>query len=221
MLEDILYREDEEVELEKILFVPAFVQLELARQRNKERGWGFNKKDFDSLGDPPSWPDRDLGAVILSVQLDTVQETFEEAWYCAASVQPNAWRCHSVKPDRDHLRLLPGTKHERGLAWVEVDLAANWNKGNDGIIPASIRSPKTSPHVAVLWAASYFPKWIQAMNGKDVPEVWVPGYQLNLPDAKPWSHVLYLDWGRQYRFVRLYAFDAQKHSFLAAVPAIL
>ena len=191
--------------LAKDWFVPSEAQLEIVRRRNAERKWSFTNKDFDKLGDPPAWPTGQLCPVVLEVVLDTVQNTFEEAWHFAKSVQPDSWRWREVKSDSKHLRLLSGIKRQRGLRWRVVDLAANWDK-SDGIRPMDVRNPKTSPHSAILWAASYFPNWIQAIDGVNVPYAWIPGYELIVPGHRPWSYMPFLYWNRGgRRVVRLYA----------------
>ena len=201
------------------LFIPPEAQLALVRQRNTECRWGFTDADFAALGEPPSWPDDPLCAVVLDVSLDTVQQTFEEAWHFAAAVQPGNWRWGQVLSDEKHLQLLPGITHQRGLRWQVVDLGANWDKRN-GIAPEAVRDPKTSPHSAIIWAASYFPKWVQAMDGESVSFVWLPGYQLTVLGSQPWASVPDLDWYRSSRRVRLYAHFAGNRSCGWAVPSL-
>ncbi len=201
------------------LFIPPEAQLALVRQRNTECRWGFTDADFAALGEPPSWPDDPLGAVLLDVSLDTVQQTFEQAWHFASAVQPGSWRWDAVLSDEKHLQLLPGITFQRGLRWQVMDLAANWDKQN-GIRPLDVRDPKVSPHSSILWAASYFPKWVQTMDGESVPFVWLPGYQLTVPGRRPWSFVPYLFWHRDSRRVELYAFFAGYRRRGWAVPSL-
>lgn len=200
------------------MFISPAAQLELVRQRNTERNWGFTEEAFAALGEPPVWPDGKLSAVILDVSLDTPQQTFDKAWHFAASVQQNNWRWDGLKSDPDHLRLLPGITHKRCLRWRVVDLGANWDRKN-GISSADVRNAKTSPYSAILWAASYFPKWIQAMDGTNVPYVWIPGYQLTIAGGGRWSFVPCLSWGRSCRWVGLGADDALSRCVGWAVPS--
>ncbi len=177
------------------VFVPMFIspaeQFELVRQRNAKRGWGFTDEDFSCLGEPPAWPDDDLYAVVLEVSLDSIQQTFEEAWLWAAEAQRD-YRRHRRWPelssDERGLRLLVGIEHKRGLRWRVVDLGANWDK-KDGIAPRNVRDPKRSPHSAILWAAALFPAWVRAIDGVNVPNVWIPGYEASVSDHMPWTEV--------------------------------
>ncbi|OGY55654.1 MAG: hypothetical protein A2912_05610 [Candidatus Buchananbacteria bacterium RIFCSPLOWO2_01_FULL_40_23b] len=200
-------------------FIPPEKQLELTRQRNAERHWGFTEADFEALGPPPAWPDGYLCAVVLDVSLDTVSRTFEEGWYFTKAVQPGEWRWPEVKSDENHLKLLDGIIHQRGLHWRVVDFAANWDK-KDGIAP-TVHTPKTSLSSAILWAASCFPRWIQAMDGVKVPFVWLPGYQLSISGSQPWSYVPDLCWHYGCRQVRLSADDASIRHYHRAVPVFV
>ncbi|MDZ4243821.1 MAG: hypothetical protein U1C57_01815 [Candidatus Doudnabacteria bacterium] len=199
------------------MFIPADKQLGLVRERNVERRWGFTEEDFTKLGPAPVWPSGKISAVILEVSLDTIEKTLEEAWLFAHSAQVDNWRWEEVKSDPGHLRLFPGIEHKRGLVWRVVDLAANWDK-KDGIRPKDVRNTEKSPHSAVLWAASYFPKWIQAMDGTIVPYVWIPGYELSVSGYKPWSSVPDLRFSRGYRRIRLDAHDYGPRNGSYAVP---
>lgn len=201
-------------------FIPPEKQLELARQRNAERQWGFTKANFEALGVPPAWPDGYLCAVVLDVSLDTVSRTFEEGWHFTKSVQPGEWRWPEVKSDEAHLKLLDGIAHQRGLLWRVVDLAANWDK-KDGIAPVTVRSPKSSPSSAVLWAASYFPELVRAMDGVKVPYWWLAGYQLSVSGSQPWSCVPRLRWDRDVHQVELSAIGASGCCGDRAVPAFM
>lgn len=198
------------------MFLPPAAQLDIVRQRNKERNWGFTEQDFANLAEQPAWPDK-LSAVVLEVSLDTVHQTFEEAWHLAKSIQPNHWRWEELRSDQDNLRLLPGITHQRGLRWRVIDLAANWDT-KQGVRPADVRDPKMSPHSAILWAASYFPKWVQAMDGTTAPFVWIPGYQVSVGLGR-WASVPGLDLGRSNRGLCLGAADAHGRNECWAVPA--
>lgn len=200
------------------LFIVPEAQLAFARQRNHEHGWGFTDEDFTALGDPPPWPSGYLTAIILDVTLDLVGRTFEEAWYYATAVQPGSWRWNEVKSDADHLRLLAGITFERGLRWRVVDLAAHWDK-RGGTRLKDVRDPKTSPSSAILWAASYFPKWVQAMEGVTVPYIWIPGYEISVSGSRSWSYVPCLYWSLAERGVRLSGLPADGRFGDWAVPA--
>ncbi len=185
-------------------FTPAAEQLELVKKRNAEREWGFTDAYFAALGDPPAWPDGELCAVVLDVSLETVQKTFEEGWLWAGEVQPDRWRWEKLLSDEKSLRLLAGIQYQRGLRWRVMDLAANWDK-KDGIRPMDVRSPEKSPHSAILWAAALFPAWVQAMDGVNVPYVWIPGYEASVSGYRPWAFVPGLYFGRDAREVKFVA----------------
>ena len=170
-------------------------QLALARQRNEELALGLTEGEFAKLGDAPPWPEGRLSAVVLEVSLDTVQQTFEVAWHYAASIQPGRWRLDRIQSDPEHLRLLKGIEHKRGLRWRVINFGANWERAM-GIRPQDVRDPENSAHSAVLWAASYFPKWVQAMDGKTVPYAWIPGYETTVTPSLQWSHMLRVGWSK-------------------------
>ncbi len=203
------------------LFVPAYQQLNCVKSRNITRKWGFTDEHFEKLGEPPAWPSGLLSAVVLDVGLDTISHTFEEAWACIVESQKdhngNHWRWDSIKTDKDHLRLYGGKSHERGLKWRIIDFDAHWDK-KDGVKPQDVRGAN-SPDSACLWAASYFPKYVQAMDGENVPYMWIPGYELNVDGSTPWAGVPGLRWVRVYRRVRLYAGFADNRYQIWAVPS--
>lgn len=211
-----------EISIRSGLFIFPDQQLELVRMRNSERNWGFTGEDFEKLGEPPVWPLGLLAAVVLDVGLDTVQQTFEEAWACIVESQKehnsSHWRWDQIKFDKDHLRLHGGITHERGLRWRVINLAANWDK-KEGIRPKDVRN-NSSPHSAVLWAASYFPHWVQAMDGTNVPYVWISGYEFNVDSNRSWMNVPGLSWDPVNREVKrsTYFVDNRYHDW--AVPSL-
>ncbi|MEA3453101.1 MAG: hypothetical protein U9Q96_02065 [Patescibacteria group bacterium] len=205
------------VDLINGIFVPAEAQLEIVKQRNTERNWGFTDQEFASLGESPVWPDGKLSAIVLVVELDTIQQTFEEAWRFAKEVLPDSWRWDKVLSDGEHLRLYPGIERKRGLSWRVIDLGVNQLKSSNQVCQA-IEDANLLPHSAVLWAASYFPKWVQAMDGKDIPYVNMPGYQLTVPGYQPWTDVPYLHWYRDNRQVDMNARYADNIHAYWAVP---
>lgn len=195
-------------------------QLALTRQRNEELGLGFTKEDFDKLGDAPPWPESRLSAVVLDVSLDTVEQTFEVAWHYAASIQPGSWHLDRIKSDPEHLRLLKGIEHKRGLRWRVINFGANWERAM-GIRPQEVRDPNTSPTAAVLWAASYFPKWVHAMDGKTVPYAWIPGYEVTVTPCLQWSHMLRVGWSKDHVTIGINATFANDGYRDWAVPCFI
>lgn len=167
------------------MFVAPWVQLELAKEWNKERKWKFRDEDFASLGQAPEWPKDRLCAVVLEVNLDSFIQTVEEALDCIASRYfYNIFVGCEVDIDTNRLRLLPKIlKTGRSLCWRIINLGSNVGKS-----PEKIRN-LNSPHSAILWAAAYFPRWVLSMNGENIPHVWIPGYQLRTDDVSPWSFV--------------------------------
>lgn len=174
------------------LFIPPEKQLELARRWNDLRGWGFTEEDFAKLSPPPSWPDSPLCVVVLNISLNTICMTVEEAWDIFQSVYSGNCHRHFVLTDKNHLRLLEGIVFQpRSLKWVVIDLGANVDQ-----TPQEIHNPKNSPHSAVLWAAAYFPLWVQAMCQQRVPGVFITGYDENPVSPKfkaGWVYQILLD----------------------------
>lgn len=210
---------DQKTELINRMFIPAACQLEAVQRWNSERGWGFTDEDFSNLGEPPVWPEDQLAAIILNVQLDTVQRTFEEAWALTVSQQPVAWRWEGIKADVEHLRPYPGCEHRRGLCWKIIDLGANQGKSSEDIQKAV--KPEVLPHSAGLWVAALHPKWVQAMNrGDNIPCVDIPGYQVFLPGEQAWARVPGLYRSRGFRRVGLVARGADSRDPRWGVPVL-
>jgi hypothetical protein len=198
------------------LFATPAQQLEMVKILNGQRDWGFTEEDFIQLGQVPIWPDHSsLTVAILEVSLNTVQQTFDTAWDLAANKQSDKWRWEHLKSDTDHLRLLAG-QNQRGLKWRVVDLGANQDRK-----PIDVRTPETSPAAAILWMAYYSPAWVQAMNGNDVPFVWITGYEACTPGAQSWQGVPALGWFADDRQVKLGATHYDDQLGKWAVPAYL
>lgn len=198
------------------MFLPPDRQLELVKRLNLERGWDFTEADFEQLGLPPMWPtDNPLAVVVLNISLVDVAITFETAWNCITSVQPNQWRWDKFLSGPEQLRLLSGKTHQRGLRWQIVNLGANTNRK-----PIDVRTTVTSPSSAILWMAFYSSKWVQAMDGSTIPYVCLPGYEVSFPDERRWIFVPNLRWLRIYRRVELNASLVDMSYGDWAVPAL-
>lgn len=103
------------------------------------------------------------------------------------------------KAGPERLRLLSGIEHKVGLRWEVIDLGCQRNKK-----PMDVRSSKSSPNAGILAAAALHPNWVKSMDGDKVPYVWIPGYEVQVPDEGPWTNVpdLFFDRGR--REIQLY-----------------
>ncbi len=175
----------------RLLFVPPREQVRLLRQWNSEYDLSIPEEWFASLGKPPRHPDRPLCTVVLDVGLRTMWETLIRAWQIAAAQQDYAWR------DSDLIRMCtvrmgPKINHLPGLRWRIVNLGANWFPDDSGnyYAPNSLQCPQDGPDAALLWAAAYFPKWIQRMDGREVPFVWIPGYRVQeTGDDSSWCYI--------------------------------
>lgn len=151
------------------------VQLDNVRRWNTRRRWGFTEADFEALGKPPPRPSREMGVVVLVPFLDTVKATFDSLSSVISSQHDRDAFIRTpthTKSDPRYLRLLPGIEHQRGLRWARLDLGAAPN-----FDPIWIRHPAWSPHAEVLAAAAHFPEWVRRMNGREVPYVFITGYE--------------------------------------------
>lgn len=177
------------------LFAPVEAQLALVRKCNAEREWGFTEEDFrHAEHNIPSWPEDRLVAVVLvpyltdkrnregETLMSGIQRTFLELPEVTTTEQKMDWRWRAGEADSgpDHLRLHEGIQHRPGLRWEVIDLGANWNK-EDGLSPEKARSPR-SAHAGILAAAALHPNWVKAMDGKNVPFVWISGYECSAPE---------------------------------------
>ncbi len=189
-------------ELAPDLFVSGEQQLENVKVWSRHRDWGFTDSDFEQAKTrlaSITQPTGRLTTLVLVPYLDTVQWTFDELWQVAATHQPNKWRSSYLKGDSDHLRLLEGITHQCGLRWETIELDANRGKA-----PADVRDQQLA-HAGLLAAAAHFPNWVQAMDGKTVPYVWMAGYQVSIPGYEAWRDVPSLNSSQADREVDLYA----------------
>lgn len=206
-------------------YVASEQQLENVRRWNQERDWGFTEADIPEVpeGLAPRGP---LEIPVLSVYLpDKVGvsgyvRTARELWGIARHRQPNSWQWPELRLDADHIRLLEGIEpfHEPGIRWVMLDLGAHWN-GQDGVRPHDVRD-KDSAHAEVLAAAGHFPGWPRAMDGKNVPYVWIAGYQVMLPSEDAWTRVPFLYWSSVNSWVGLSARWDARRFWLYAAPVL-
>ncbi|MGB7796200.1 MAG: hypothetical protein WBL53_08070 [Pseudonocardiaceae bacterium] len=170
----------------EVMFAPLSEQLANIRRWNEERHWGLSAGDLHSVDLTPRAGDRplvvDLIAVYLrdSAEMGAVPRTCHELWTVAAAQQPHGWSWdwygdrweHRPKP----VQLIAGLVHRPGVRRVTVDLAAHFEPGR--FVRAAALRGLDSAHAEVLAAAAHFPRWIRAMDGKNVPYTWLSGYEL-------------------------------------------
>jgi hypothetical protein len=179
----------------EMMFTPLSEQLANIRRWNEERQWGLTAGDLHSVDlTPRAGNDRlvvDLIAVYLrdSAEMDDVQRTCHELWTVAAAQQPHSWSwdwySDRWEQRRKPVRLIAGLAHRPGIRRVTVDLAAHFEPGRY-VRPSALRS-LDSAHAEVLAAAAHFPRWIRAMDGKNVPYTWLSGYELLIRGrSAPW-----------------------------------
>ncbi len=195
-------------------------QLKRVRELNLERNWGISIGSFDTVERfMPEWPKDKLVAVTLvpyladvkddkgKIIMSGIERTFHELWEVAASQQLANSRWDGFdKAGPDKLRLLKGIEHpltssgSSTLRWEVIDLGCNCNKK-----PMDIRNPEQSPHAGILASAMLHPEWIKAMDVDKVPNVWIPGYEVNIfsEDEGPWQGVPNLSFDRDDRRIKL------------------
>lgn len=209
------------------LFASAREQIVLVRKWNAERQWGFTEADFERVAENiPAWPEDRLVALVLVPYLPEkkgisgIERAFQELWLLAGAQQKNRSRWDGYeKAGPERLRLHEGIEHQPGLRWEVIDLGANWDKDN-GISPEEIRGSK-SPHAGILAAAALHPSWVCAMDGREVPYVWIPGYEVTVPGfGASWTDVPRLWFLRSVARVYLYARWRDSRYSHCAVPVL-
>jgi hypothetical protein len=202
------------------MFSSLRTQLANVREWNEERRWGFSADDLNSVDLTPRVENKplvvDLIAVYLTgdAELNGVRRTCHELWTVAAEQQPHTWSWEShwgkwkdyIKP----VRLLNGIVHRPGIRRVTVDLGAYFEPGRH-LRPSSVRS-QYSAHAEVLAAAAHFPRWIRAMDGKNVPYTWISGYEVMFWNRPRSERLPALSWSELRRTMSLTAAWAE-HSF--------
>jgi len=133
-----------------------------------------------------STPER---ALSLNIWYTNLRSTFafHRDWIGQAHGTP-VFQEHEIKTDKDHLRLVGGaTPRSRSVGWTVLDLTAN-----RGLAPTEVDHPKRSSAFAVMAAAALHPEWVAAMDGQEVPYVWLHGLEINVEpgtNRTPWQHV--------------------------------
>ncbi|HKS50322.1 MAG TPA: hypothetical protein VJS67_00450 [Pseudonocardiaceae bacterium] len=187
------------------MFTSLTEQLGNIRRWNAERRWGLDADDFHSVDLTPKAGNDPLVVDVLAVYLASTAEcngvirTCQELWSVAAEQQPHSWSWDWYRDSWQDIpkpvRLIDGLVHRPGIRRVTVDLSAGFIPGRH-VRPTALRGPD-SAHAEVLAAAAHFPRWVRAMDGKEVPYTWLLGYEvmmrgertpLRLP-ALSWSHL--------------------------------
>lgn len=202
-------------------FVPTTEQIVNVLKWNQEFGWGLDDMLFE-LPDPPDWPDGELSAVVLAVYFENAEKTYEQLWQ--AIYRTMTTQKPMVVPFRNSnkgaLSLVSGQTHPGTLLrWEVLDFGRGSFPADSR--PADVRND-SSPHAAVLSAAAHFPKWLLAMNGKDIPFVWIHGYKMLLGDDQPWPRrVPFLGWDSQHVDLSLELLSEVRSNPMATFPRYL
>ena len=160
----------------------------------------------------------DVVAVFLPEKdgVDGVRRTFEELWAVATGGGARQLELASV-PRRAPSggpapRRHPHPRHPAGH-----------HRPGRGLGPGrrgpGHRDPR--PHSAsaeILAAAAHFPEWMQAMEGVNVPFVYLGGYVVTHPANEAWRHVPCLSWNEFLGRVNLMDHWADHHQRRWAVP---
>lgn len=162
-------------------------QIRRAKQWNKEFGWGFPESVFtDLFREIPCHYGGYLTAIVLDIHLGDFEQTFAAA---VDRIRTNFEVDGLFSWERNpQVRGCSGIHQPNQMKWKVVDLARvlplhdvfKLNRSNEPTEENSVWS-------AVLWAAAYFPKWLEDMNGKNVPFVVLPGIDIALGNR---SHVV-------------------------------
>lgn len=178
------------------LFTGLTDQVSRVRQWNDEFGWGFTRDDLGKaegwIGPHISdWPADRLIAITLVPYLPDqgeirgMERTFHMLWRVAARQQKGSCRWDGYNDaGRERIQLLKGIEHQPGLRWEVIDLGVNRGKA-----PKDVRDPRTSPHAGILASAALHPEWVRQMDEIDIPYVWAPGYEVNVPGGGSWQGV--------------------------------
>jgi hypothetical protein len=200
------------------MFAPPEQQIVNVRAWAQQYGWDLPEAWFTNLGPAPTWPDDRLQCVVLEVALPDLPETkgaeedvipavpgyvrtVRDLWGIISTQHPAYWKYEQLL-DADHLFLLEGATYEPGLRWRVLDLGANWDQTN-GIAPATVRNPITSPNVDGFAALAHHPQYVRRMNGVKVPYAWIAGFHVSVSGRDPRRLVPNANFNRDGRQVSL------------------
>ncbi len=196
-----------------IMFASLPEQLGTVRRWNEERRWGFSAGDLHSVDLTPRAGNDPLVVDLIAVylgdndEMSGVQRTCHELWTVAAQQQPHSWSWDWYR-DRWEQRpkpvwLVDGLVHRPGVRRVTVDLGAHFAPGRY-VRPSTVRG-QDSAHAEVLAAAAHFPRWVRAMDGKDVPYTWLAGYEVLIRERPAPDRLPALSWSNFRRTMSLTA----------------
>lgn len=134
------------------------------------------------------------------------------------------YRWDGLKSDAKSLRLAPRTLHFDNpgaptLYWVIYEPFANWDRENgytvQGLWDGKV---KGLAHVENLNAIELMPDWVRSMDGKNVPYINLPGYQVFY--ESDWSLCPCVDWWSDDRRLDLSAVWAVDRGYGYASPVV-
>jgi len=206
------------VDLIQGMFLSPELQIEKVKELNNSYGWGFTDEDFESLGNPPTWPEDGIIPVVYLefFPKDTPEETFKVLWQVIRSSYKESWCLDQIHPSSDRLRLYPGVLYEKGLRWRIVDVGSNQGWSTDDVRREG--NPDKLAHLGLMCLAKLCPDWVVSMDGNEVPNVILPGIQISIPGHTPWAHVPYIGYVFNSRRIRLSANYSTEHYNSCAVP---
>ncbi|MFH1098656.1 MAG: hypothetical protein V1723_01910 [Candidatus Uhrbacteria bacterium] len=216
------------------LYAPPDIQLVNVRKWNVRHKWGIPEAWFTNLGPVPEWPKDRLACVTLEVALPDQPEKKDAQgvtipaipgyirtvcgfWGIISAQHPNHRKYEQLLLDEEHLLLLDEATYKPGLRWRVLDLGANWDKTN-GIVPATVRNPLTSPNVDGFAALAHHPRFVRRMDGVKVPYLWIAGFRVMVPGDGTPRRVPIVGWGRGARQVALYTYWDGHRSPCYSVP---
>lgn len=185
-----------------MMFTSLTEQLGNIRQWNSERRWGLRAADFQSVDLIPQAGNDPLVVDVIAVYLPETAErngvlrTCQELWTVAAEQQPHSWSWDWYRDSWQDIpkpvRLIDGLVHRPGVRRVTIDLSAGYIPGRH-VRPITLRGPD-SAHAELLAAAAHFPRWVRAMDGDDVPYVWLAGYEVMMRGQRTPLRLPALSW---------------------------
>lgn len=157
---------------EASLFSAPAEQIEIIRQCNETFKWGYSESDFQSAqkSAPEGNSRLDRAAALLPTPADSEEEVFWKLWNCLEE-REDLWRWEKVSFSQVSF----GERFTRGLDWVILDL-----ESHRGLAPKDV-DRDGSPTIQLIAAALIHPGWLRAMDGKNVPFVWIAGRTLDDP----------------------------------------